>query len=155
MSSTEIYVGCGLRSEAIANRFLNGYAPKRSAVAVEYPFPEFVDFPEVVYKTERELIERLILEPLSSYSIYWDCEGAAEQVMLFFTADGHMIAGVGGPKSSFEKTLCDLRDLVEGRFGYVTEGSCPPESFRDFELLSRSSSLPCIVDGQLLNRNEL
>jgi hypothetical protein len=153
MSSTEIYVGCGVRSKAIANRFLDGFAPNRSAVADEYPFPEFVDIPEVVYKTESEIIDRLISEPSCSYSIYWDCEGSFEQVMLFFTADGHMIAGVGGLNASFEKTLSKICDLVEGRFGYVTEGNCPPESFKDFEFLSRTSSLPCIVDGQLLNNN--
>ena len=154
MSSTEIYVGCGVRSKAIANRFLEGYAPNRSPVADEYPFPEFVDNPEIVYKTESELISRLISEPSCSYSIYWDCDGGPEQVMLFFTADGHMIAGVGGPSSSFGNQLSKICDLVEGRFGYVTEGNCPPESFRDFECLCRKSSLPCIVDGKLLNVSE-
>jgi hypothetical protein len=154
MSSTEIYVSCGVRSKAIAKRFLDGYAPNRSAVADEYPFPEFADVPESVYKTESEIIDRLVSEPSCSYSIYWDCEGSSEQVMLFFTADGHMIAGVGGPTSSFGKTLSKICDLVEGRFGYVTEGNCPPESFRDFELLCRKSSLPCIVDGKLINTNE-
>ena len=151
MSSDEVYVDCESRSKAIAMKFLDACAPERHAVAADYPFPEFADVPEVIYTTEEEIIDRLVAEQHCSYSLYWDCGGSSEQVMLFFTKDGHMIAGLGGPKASHEEALTDLCNLVGGRFGYVTEETCPPETFRDFEYLSRNSSLPCIVEGQLLN----
>lgn len=152
MDAVEVYVLCGSRSKSIADTFLTSYAPSRIGVANEYPYPEFVDEPERTFETADELIDRLASEQNSSYSIYWNCIGGPEQVMLFFTNDGHMIAGIGGPKTSLERTLTELCELVGGRFGYVTSGSCPPDTFEEFESLSRNSTLPCIVDGQLRNR---
>jgi hypothetical protein len=151
MDATEIYVLCRSRSKAIADGFLDAFGRSRTQAAEDYPYPEFTDAPEITYKTPSELIERLENDCNSSYSIYWDCHSANEpgQVMLFFTSDGRMIVGIGGPKSSIERELQRITTLVDGEYGYVTSGSCPPDSFDEFAEIATASTLPRVVEGRL------
>jgi len=151
MDATEIYVLCRSRSKAVAIRFLDAFAGSRTQVAEDFPYPEFADEPEITYATPLDLIERLENEHDSSYSIYWDChsEDEPEQVMLFFTSEGRMIVGVGGPKESIESSLQKIATLVDGEYGYVTSGSCPPDTRDEFVEIATASTLPCVVDGRL------
>ncbi len=151
MDAVEVYVLCTSRSKMLADEFLNRYAAQRKPIASEYPYPEFVDEPEITYSTPDEVMTRLEQDSGQSYSIYWDCIGAngPEQVMLFYTRDGHMIAGLGGPRVSFDSALSDLSEIVKGDYGYVTSGSCPPETYEEFVSLSRNSTLPSVVNGKL------
>ncbi|MFN6103137.1 MAG: hypothetical protein ACK5EA_01605 [Planctomycetaceae bacterium] len=151
MDATEIYILCRSRSKAIADVFLDAFGKSRIQAAADYPYPEFADEPEIIYKTPSELIERLEKDCDSSYSVYWDCQSVnePEQVMLFFTSDGRMIVGIGGPKSSIESELQRISMLVDGEYGYVTSGSCPPDSFDEFAEMAAASTLPCVIEGRL------
>ena len=151
MDATEIYVLCRNRSKATADRFLNAFGTSRTQVAEEYPYPEFVPAPETTYINPSDLIERLEIDHDSSYSLYWNCHSEAEpdQVMLFFTREGRMIVGIGGPKGPIQSELEKIADLVGGEYGYVTSGSCPPDSRKEFVEIATASTLPCIVQGRL------
>lgn len=151
MDATEIYVLCRSRSKAVASRFLNAFGTSRKQVAEEYPYPEFADEPETTYMNPSDLIERLENDHDSSYSVYWDChsEDEPDQVMIFFTSEGRMIVGIGGPTGSIESELEKIATLVGGEYGYVTSGSCPPDSRDEFVKIATASTLPCVVQGQL------
>jgi|GEM_PF-3449116 len=155
MDATEIYVLCRTRSKLIANVFLDSFGKSRTQVAEEYPYPEFADEPEITFKNPSELIDRLESDCDSSYSVYWDCHSAdePEQVMLFFTSDGRMIVGIGGPRNSIETELLKIIAIVDGEYGYVTSGSCPPDSCDEFAEIAKASTLPNVVEGRLRGLN--
>jgi hypothetical protein len=151
MDATEIYVLCSSRSKAVADTFLDRFGRSRTQIAEDYPYPEFADEPEITYETPSELIGRLEKDRDSSYSLYWDCrsEDEPDQVMLFFTSEGRMIVGIGGPKGSIESELEKIATLVGGEYGYVTSGSCPPDSSDEFIEIATSSTLPCLIEGRM------
>ena len=151
MDATEIYVLCGSRSAKLANHFLNCCLPDRQPVANEYPFPEFADNPLAIYQSADELLIRLEQEPGEGYSIYWDSKDdkSSRQVMLFFTEDGSMIAGFGGACETASESLRAIALLVNGQFGYVTSGSCPPESRDAFIQLCRDSTVINLFEGKI------
>ena len=153
MDATEVYVLCDSRSANIAMRFLNACLPSRRQLAEEYPFPEFVDDPVQTFQTPEDLMQRLEQDENESYSIYWDAENAdgPRQAMLFYTEDGAMIAGVGGPESSLDKTIAFIAEQVRGRFGFVTSGSCPPETVDEFKRICGESTLVNLYEWQLRN----
>jgi len=147
----EVYVLCGQRSSITAQRFLNAFAEHRRPVAEDFPFPEFADDPVHTYHDANELVELLETRPNEPYSIYWNVERGSlgEQVMLFFTSDGEMIAGIGGPLKPVEETLAAVASVVDGAFGYVTSGSCPPATTKEFKAICEQSTLPNLFSGKL------
>ncbi len=151
MDPTEIYVLCESRSAELAKRFLDSCLPTRTPVADEYPFPEYVDEPSDTFQTPNELMRRLESDKHESYSIYWDAasNNGPRQAMLFYTEDGAMIAGIGGPSVSLGETLSCVAKQVNGRFGFITSGSCPPETSEAFIAICRESTLANIFEGQL------
>jgi hypothetical protein len=150
MDPFEIYVLCGERSAAVAGRFLAEFAPKRISVATDFPFPEFVDEPRIVFAEPNELIRQLEIETSESYSIYWNVErGVADQVMLFFTDDGGMIVGLGGPQIPAKIAFPAIQKIVNGKYGYVTNGCSPPSSIDEFVSLCERSTLVNLFDGDV------
>jgi hypothetical protein len=150
VDALEIYVLSNKRSAEIALTFLEEFGPHRTPVACDFPFPEFVDEPTIVFNEPSELIRRLEQENGESYSIYWNVDqGIADQVMLFFTADGEMIVGLGGPHVSIEAAFAAMQKIVSGRFGYVTSGTCPPSSKEEFVSLCERSTLTNLFDGKI------
>ncbi len=150
MNPLEVYVLCRVRSAELANRFLAEFAPERSPVASEFPFPEFVDEPSIVFDNPSDLIRQLEKDGSESYSIYWNVNrGISEQVMLFFTTDGGMIIGLGGPHVSADKAFSAMRKTVDGEYGFMTSGSCPPNTCDDFVSLCEKSTLTSLFDGRV------
>ena len=150
MNPLEIYVLSDERSAKIAANFLEEVAPDRSPVAADFPFPEFVDEPSIVFDNPSDLILKLEMETNESYSIYWNVNrGLADQVMLFFTADGGMIVGLGGPHVLAENAFTVVSKIVNGNFGYLTSGSCPPASTDEFVSLCQRSSLVNLFNGTI------
>ena len=117
----------------------------------EYPYPEFDNTPTDVFATPDELIRRLEKDTSQGYSIYWNVAGSdrPEQAMLFFTTDGAMIAGLGGPRTAPADALSEMQQVVNGEFGYVTSGTCPPQSTEEFISLCKHSTLPHLYHGEL------
>ncbi len=151
MDPTEIYVLCESRSAQLAKCFLDVCLPSRNPLADEYPFPEYVDEPSDTFQTSEELMRRLEKDEHESYSIYWDAASndGNRQAMLFYTEDGAMIAGIGGPNVGLDETLLYVAKQVNGRFGYITSGSCPPETIEAFIDICRKSTLTNLFEGQL------
>lgn len=151
MDAREVYVLCEARSADAANRFLGAFAERRGPVAADFPFPAFADEPDCVFDTPDEVIAKLEKSVNEPYAIYWNIhggEGVAEQAMLFFTADGGMIAGLGGLRQSVEETMIAIRLIVDGKYGYVTSGSCPPISIEEFKSLCEKSTLANLFEGR-------
>lgn len=150
MDSIEVYVLCGDRTSNTADRFLTSFASSRTPAAIDFPFPEYADIPEVLFTDTPELIRQLEFDRRESYSIYWNVvDGISDQAMLFFTKDGGMIAGLGGLYLPPKEALLSLQDNVDGKFGYVTSGSCPPGSMAEFILICEHSTLPNLFNGDL------
>lgn len=153
MDALEIYVLCESRSAELAQKFLDAFLPKRTPIADEYPYPEFEDEPTDVFLTAIELMHRLEVDATESYSIYFDEFGSTgTQAMLFYTEDGAMIAGVSGLEIPPNAVLQRMAAEVGGEFGYLTSGSCPPETRGEFIALCRNSALDRLVEGQVKNR---
>lgn len=144
----EVYVLCAERSVALADRLLAELAPSRSPTATEFPYPRLVDHPRMIFADAQELIQKLETETNESYSIYWDVEsGVVDQIMLFFTSDGGMIVGLGGPRISPEMALSALQKIVHGQYGYVTSCSCPPDSINQFVSICERATLVNLFEG--------
>lgn len=151
MDAAEIYVLCGARTSAVAHRFLDTFAERRMPAAEDFPFPEFSDEPEDILLNTNELIDLLESRSHEPYAIYWDLEGrpAGEQVMLFFTEDGGMIAGIGGHVESVADALITMSAVVNGKYGYVTNGTCPPATIEEFKAICEQSTLTNLFEGKL------
>ena len=155
MNPIEVYVLSNERSAKVACNFLDNVAPDRSPVAIDFPFPEYCEKPCIVFDNPNDLIVQLGSRIHETYSIYWDVRhGVSEQVMLFFTADGGMIVGLGGPLISTEQALFLLQKIVEGRFGFVTSGSCPPTSIPEFLSICENSTLENIFYGNFRHTHQ-
>jgi hypothetical protein len=151
MDDIEVYVLCGDRSLSTARRFLEQFAPKRSSAAADFPFPQYSDHALRTYSDPDELIEILESRAHQPYSFYWNGEGesAVRQVMLFFTEDGGMIAGVSGPIEAVEDALVEISEVVGGRYGYITNEAPPPDTVTGFKAICEQSTLPNIYEGRV------
>jgi hypothetical protein len=151
MDRLEVYVLCESRSRACAEPFLNAFLPQRSPAAEDYPFPQYTDQPEVVYQTPDEVMQRMETEPDARYSLYWRNQTAEEpeMAMLFYTRDGAMIAGLVVSEPAVGPTLQAMSRQVQGRFGYITLESSPPETRDEFISLCRDSTEINLFAGDL------
>lgn len=151
MDPTEIYVLCKSRSVELAKNFLDAFLPERTLAADDYPFPQYADEPSDIFQTAEDLMCRLEKEEHESYSIYWNTasNNGPDQAMLFYREDGTMVAGIGGPNASLGETLASVAKQVNGRFGFITSGSCPPETSEAFIAICRESTLVNLFEGQL------
>lgn len=150
-SSLEAYVLCSERSASTAFAFLQQIAPERRPLCEEFSFPQFSDNPIVIFKDIKLLIEYLANRFETEYSIYWNCGSNAicGQVMLFFTRDGGLIAGIADFNIPHTEALSVLKEAVNGKFGYVTCDSPPPESAAEFVEFWRHAEGARIVDGRV------
>lgn|SRR5262249_14405856 len=113
--------------------------------AIEYEFPRFADRPDAVYNSPWELIERLLAEPSQPHSLYWmnPRGGHVLHGMLFFTADAGLIAGLTVSTEDLdvaEKTLRELAQSVDARYGYALGDSPPPDTASEFKAEARSTN---------------
>jgi hypothetical protein len=157
MNEFSIYAICSQRTKKCADTFLNSFVPNRVPLAEEYEFPQYADDPIVIYSAAGDLIERLETEIGQSYSIYWDAGANAisssiSQAILLFTSDGKMIAGLVAREENVVGLLSALKAVVSARWGMVTGDEFPPTGFADFVRICASSSLPRIVDGDLMEQ---
>lgn len=150
--SQEVYVLCKARTEMLAAQFLDKFLPHRVALQEDYPFPELVDKPEVIYSDASQVMRRLVATPEQTYSFYWrhEWDGHRQQAMLFYTSDGGMIAGLANFTCSPVDLLQELAKSVEGKYGLVTCNSCPPECAREFVQVCRAAEWPRLIEGRIV-----
>ena len=116
----DLYVLCPARTEAGARAFLDAWAPARTLSAE-------------LGCTVDELLAHLEANPAESCLLHWR-SGRTDRVahvMLAFTSDGGMIAGLGAtgidqPRSSVSALLEELAISVRAAVGYVTVEAPPP-----------------------------
>lgn len=149
--SNEVYVLCGARSAQLAQKFLDVFLPCRKPLSFDYPYPQYSDYPTIVFENPVDVMNRLESDLTERYSLYWgelDIK-THTQSMLFFTNDGGMIAGVATYDSDLVNVLRRLSDLVGGRFGYLSFESPPPHTCHEFIAMCRVTDSPALVDGRI------
>jgi hypothetical protein len=139
-----VYALCAERSLRLARELLDGWAPNRERSA----------------DNEDEL-PRLIEHPTAQQTLYWSTrrDDHIEHVMLGFTCDGHMIAGISASfqelrdharlRHELAKLLVQLADAVGGRFGYVAFEEPPVEDGSFIAECSRRDV--ALIDGRLVS----
>ncbi|WP_018694169.1 hypothetical protein [Algicola sagamiensis] len=152
MNTVEVYVLCKSRSFILAHKFLNQFAPSRECSHEDFPFPEYTDTPSQVYKCVEDVLRELESNQTESYSLYWDviAHDYLNSVMLFFTDDGGMIAGIAVSEGYETKVINDLTKTVSGEYGYVSYENVPPSSSEEFIRICNSSNHLRVVAGKVL-----
>ncbi len=152
MELIEIYVLCKERSRALGEGFLNHFLPHREAIADDYPFPELVDEPEIVFSNVFDLMDKLDKNPNEGYSIYWNNKESKplKQAMLFYTEDGHMIAGLVIEKHIQKDYFINLTNYVEGNYGYTSIDQAPPVFKNEFISNCKNYVGLRVVEGNIL-----
>jgi hypothetical protein len=151
MTDAEVYVLCPERSGLAAIEFLDAVMPRRSAAAEDYPFPQFVDAPDVVFTRPEEVIARLQDFPNESYSMYWHNELPDDPYgcMLFYTEDQGLIVGVVVRDSNAVLWLHRLALMTGGKYGYLTSEEAPG-SKAEFIERCRVGTVARIYEGELV-----
>lgn len=152
----ELYAACKERSAVQAAAFLDAFGPDREQATDEYEFPQYSNSPREVFMDSVLLIERLEQESSEGYGIYWGRLGVtvpdkAPRVMLFFTEDGGMIAGLVVPHHVEAATLLErLASVVGATYGQTVLEEPPPSTLAEFRLSCKTGTGDRIVDGQFL-----
>lgn len=112
-------------------------------LAIDYPFPEFSDYPDNVYLFLKDLLMHLEKTPSCEYTVYFenkDKSAIIKQVTLQYTDDGKIIFGVsiiGNEPSLIREieVINDIKNYLSSNNAYATIEEPPPinsEEFIDF-----------------------
>ena len=122
----DLYVLCPARSEAAAQRFLREWAPARIPSAADYVLGD------LVVTSADEVLRHCDDHPHAHQRVYWESGRGdeVEHVMLFFTGDGGLIAGLSvddweRPRDQIAAWLARLARATGARVGYVTAEEPP------------------------------
>jgi hypothetical protein len=151
MGDAEVYVLCPERSVRAATEFLDAVMPRRRPATDDFPFPEFVDEPDVVFTRPEEVIARLQDFPNESYSMYWHNELPVDPrgCMLFYTEDQGLIVGVVVRDDNAVAWLNRLALLTGAKYGYLTSEEAPgPRA--EFIERCRVGTVARIYEGELI-----
>lgn len=131
---------------------MDSFAENRTNTAEDFPFPEYVDEPDIIYTADTEVMTVLEKQPSESYSLYWDTtnESDIKNAMLFYTEDGELIAGFAVKDSDHEKWISKLAKVVNGAYGYVSFENVPPDTKDEFIELCNSSDQIKMIDGKVV-----
>jgi hypothetical protein len=151
MTDAEVYVLCPERSGLAATGFLDAVMPRRRPAAEDFPFPEYVDDPDVVFSCPEDVIGRLEDYPNESYSIYWHNELSGEPYgcMVFYTEDQGLIVGVVVGEGGAVAWLNRLVLVTGGKYGYLT-GEEAPGSKAEFIERCRVGTVVRVYEGKLI-----
>lgn len=132
MGLIEIYVLCENRTQKLAKKFLNKFAEERENTAEDFPFPEYASKPKIIYNNENQILHTLECKQNEPYSLYWNTNknNNIKNVMLFYTKDGGMIAGIAVDVENSQDWLNTLAEEVNGNYGFISLESAPPEKKR-------------------------
>jgi hypothetical protein len=133
----DLYVLSGSRKQETVDAFLVTYAGHMEEAAAEYPFPQYADHYDKVYHDIGSLVTALLGNPRMSYSLYFNSRNHGDPIqsaMLFFTTDGHLIAGltVTCGQDQLDGYLQRLVNCVAGEWGYAVVETPPPLSKAEF-----------------------
>lgn len=150
----DLYVLCPERTEALAQRFLSEWAPNRVPAAAEYEIPQYSDKPTHLFEQPDELIAFLERNPTEKQAVYWRARRSdeVEHVMLFFTSEGGMVAGLSisdwdRPRDEIARIFFRLAGSVGARFGYVTAEEAPVYKTQDAFRAECARREIALIDG--------
>jgi hypothetical protein len=108
--------------------------------------------PDEVLTCVDDLLARLEEALLEPYGLHWDNDADGEPFgcMLFFSADGGLVAGVAVRDENGATWLKNVAAVVDGKFGYVTSEEPPPDTAASFVERCRSAHVTRLVDGQVI-----
>ena len=133
----DLYALCPERTEAHAQRFLAEWAPNRVAAADEYCIPQFSDRPIHVFAEAEDVIRFLVVNTSETQAVYWQSgrNDDVEHVMLFFTSDGGMVAGLSIADTRAPEEVSPvffrLARSVGAHYGYLTSEQAPEYESQD------------------------
>jgi hypothetical protein len=135
----ELYALGSNRSTRFAIAFLDHFAPNRKPCSDDYPVPESVDQPEVIFESEAEILAYLEAHPKEPYGLYWNDKASKEyeQAMLFYTSDGMVIFGLACEETTAEKRMQELRKFVGAEWAMMGWEQRPPETSTEFIALCK------------------
>ena len=141
----DIYVIIDSRSKELVHSFLTRYLTTWVESADEYEIPQYSDNPDIIFKTDSELMNYCEQNKKISYSIYWrsKSDSLIKYGMIFYTSDEKMILGLSVLSGSKEKEfLKDLKDYLLSDLGYIAFEEPPPDNYVDFlETANRYNSV--------------
>ena len=135
----ELYALTSDRSAAFALRFLDTFAPKGSAAAVDYPVPLHADVSTETFTLLEDLLAHLEAHPNEPYGIYWNAHRDTQPVrmaMLFHTNDGFVILGLAVDEMHEAEQVARLKTFAQPEFTAAWDERRPPESAAEFRALS-------------------
>lgn len=150
----DMYVLCPERSEALAQQFLAEWGPRRIQSVTDYCIPELSTHPTRVFTAADELIRFLVANDSEAQALYWQSgrDDEVAHVMLFFTSDGGMVAGLSisdweRPRNQIARVFFRLADSVDARFGYVTAEEAPVYEKQDAFRAECARREIALIDG--------
>ncbi|VTS07682.1 hypothetical protein [Tuwongella immobilis] len=147
MFPIDVYVLSSQRDMETVAVFANKYLGGLVEAAENYPVPQYADAHHVVYNDIISFVKAAIRNPTLRYSLYFRNpvpDTHIHTAMLFFTQDGHLVAGLrlvnGQDHVGFY--LNQIADCVNGECGYATVEAPPPLSREGFLTESEQSPFP-------------
>lgn len=121
---SEIYVLSSERSAKSVHRFLEHFLPARIECADEYVIPQYSDCPELIFKSDTELI--LYCEKFKEieHTIYWHSanDTKPEHAMVSYLRDGNIVYNLAtdaGDKNYVRHLLKALEKFLSSDLAYV------------------------------------
>lgn len=151
MYYTVFYADCYIlttdRTLEMVDKFLNHFLPERAEVASEYELPQFGETTELKFDTVEGLIEYLVINTSTPYSIYWcnKVETDIKCAMCFFTDDNHLILGLSCNTLDHDNSVEDeifrlLKNYGKTSSGYITYENPAPTNAQEFQRIIKRMS---------------
>ncbi|TGK96258.1 hypothetical protein EHQ30_06535 [Leptospira brenneri] len=132
---TDIYVITDSRAKELILSFLRHYLITWAESADEYEIPQYSYEPEIILKTDLELMDYCEQNTTVVHTIYWKnkSDSFIKHGMVFYTSDQKMILGLSVLSGTKEKEyLKDLKCFLQSDLGYLTFEEPAPSNYPDF-----------------------
>jgi hypothetical protein len=151
-----VYALVGDRTRSAIERFQRHFAVTIRSCAAEYEFPQYADRPEITYRNDWAILNRLEQNRFATYLLYWDVVERvvnfnAEQLIAVYTGDGSVILGVAAPEFQATPILRELQEKFGSAWGMATGEECPSDRDAEFQERCVNACSPRIVAGTLLH----
>lgn len=146
-SYLDLYVISERRDSETIAEFLNEFLPLREESADNYAFPQYTDYPDVVFNNIDDALKKCIAVRDTVYSLYWRAvdNKKPEHAMLFFLKDGNVIYGLSTDENHPDyaaKLLQRMKALLNSDWGYI-DYEAPPNASNLDEFKDEVGELFC------------
>ncbi len=135
----EFYALGNDRKASAVRAFLNHFLPNREPYCSDYPVPQYSGDPQLVPRSEAEILDYMEHHPFEPYALYWNDSGTSlTQAMIFYTRDGHVIFGLADDEPQHNLKLRELADFVGAEYSMLGWEQRPPDTSSEFIALCSS-----------------